>query len=87
MSRVTGKVPRAKINFGDFGVNRDLVEYGLKCITLRDFLQFEILSEGMDNDLRRVTFLVLLETESHVVRQNKEFLMASAYLYSVSGSA
>jgi len=41
----------------------------------------------MDNDLRRVTFLVLLETESHVVRQNKEVLMASAYLYSVSRSA
>ena len=30
MSRVTGKVPRAKINFGDFGVNRDLVEYRIE---------------------------------------------------------
>src|SRR5207237_9420612 len=41
-------------------------------ISSRSFLHFETVSEGSDNDLRHVTFLVFLETVSHVVRQNEE---------------
>src|SRR6266404_2159567 len=41
-------------------------------ISSRSFLHFETVSEGMDNDFRHVTFLVFLETVSHVARQNEE---------------
>src|SRR5258708_7043825 len=41
-------------------------------ISSRSFFHFETVSEGSDNDLRHFTFLVFLETVSHVVRQNEE---------------